>query len=195
MIHNPDFSRRSLASGAKLLVREDDQDRLLNSLRQLEKQGHMLRCSSPERAKIWAKALERAKDEHLKFALNSAVDCLPHNANLALWRKRNDDTCPLCGERQTLIHILNICKSARDARRFNARHELSLQKLCPSYQPILHHLPTSLLTWVCIISLTILCPLTSALILYCGMTPCERLCSLSSPYFLPPCSGTERAEV
>ena len=37
------------------------------------------------------KALESARDEHLKFALNSAVDTLPHNANLALWRKRDND--------------------------------------------------------------------------------------------------------
>ena len=35
---------------------------------------------------------------------------LPHNANLLLWRKRASDSCPLCGERQTLIHVLNSCQ-------------------------------------------------------------------------------------
>ena len=89
----------------------------------------MSRCSSPEGAKIWAKALEGMKDEHLKFALNSAVDTLPHNANLYLWKKRKDSFCPLCGERQTLIHVLNTCGAARDARRFNTRHDAVLEEI------------------------------------------------------------------
>ena len=89
MIHNPDFTRKSLATASKLLVSEADDDHHLNSLQQLEKQGHMSRCSSPEGAKVWAKALEGLGDEHLKFALNSAVDTLPHNANLFLWKKRD----------------------------------------------------------------------------------------------------------
>ena len=90
----PDFSRRSLAAATKLLVSEDDNDRQLNSLQQLGKQGYMSHCSSPEGVKIWAKALKGELDEHLKFALNSAVDTLPHNANILLWKKRNDDLCP-----------------------------------------------------------------------------------------------------
>ena len=105
MIHKPDFIRKTLTTATKLLVREDDDDRHFQSLQRLEKQGHISRCSSPNGAKIWAKALEGAKDEHLRFALNSAVDTLPHNANLFLWKKRIDDSCPLCGERQTLIHV------------------------------------------------------------------------------------------
>ena len=67
------------------------------------------RCSPPDGAKVWAKALENVHDEHLKFALNSAVDTLPHNANLHLWKKHDSDACPICGEKQTLIHILNAC--------------------------------------------------------------------------------------
>ena len=129
MLHNPDFTRKSLVAATKLLVTEEVEDRLFNSLQHLEKQGHMSRCSSPDGAKIWAKALESAKDEHLKFVLNSAVDTLPHNANLALWRKRVGDSCPLCGERQTLIHVLNSCKAARDGRRFNARHDTILAEI------------------------------------------------------------------
>ena len=48
MTHNLDFSRKSLAAASKLLVTEDDEDRLLNSPQHLEKQGHMSQCSSPE---------------------------------------------------------------------------------------------------------------------------------------------------
>ena len=89
----------------------------------------MSQCSSPDSAKIWAKALEGAKDEHLRFALNSAVDTLPHNANLFLWKKRTDDSCPLCGERQRLIHVLNTCSAARDGRRFNTHHDRVLAEI------------------------------------------------------------------
>ena len=68
-------------------------------------------------------------DEHVKFALNSAVDTLPHNANLALWKKRMNDACTLCGERQTLIHVLNTCAVARDNQRFNGRHHSLLREI------------------------------------------------------------------
>ena len=81
-----------MATATKLLVTEADDDHHLNSLH-LEKQGHMSCCSSPDGAKVWAKALEGLGDEHLKSALNSAVDTLPHNVNLFLWKKRDSDSC------------------------------------------------------------------------------------------------------
>jgi hypothetical protein len=34
-----------------------------------------------------------------------------------------------CGESQTLIHVLNTCKAARDARRINARHDAILAEI------------------------------------------------------------------
>ena len=119
MSHNPDFSKKSLRAATKAAVTEEDEDHLLNSLQRLEKQGHMSRYSSSDGVKLWAKALGGIDDSQLRFALNSAVDTLPHNANLALWKKCDDDTCPLCGERQTLIHVLNTCKASRDGRRYN----------------------------------------------------------------------------
>ena len=129
MINNPDFSRKTLTTATKSLVREDDDDCHLQSLQRLEKQGHMSRCSSPDGGKIWAKALQGVRDEHLRFALNSAVDTLPHNANLFLWKKHTDDACPLCGERQSLIHVLNTCSAAHDGRRFNTRHDRVLAEI------------------------------------------------------------------
>ena len=110
--------------------RERERERERESLQQLRKQGPMSRCSSPEGAKVWAKGLEGVKDEHLKFALNNAVDMLPHNANLYLWKKHKDSSCPLCGERQTLIHVLNACGgAARNARRFNTCHDAVLEEI------------------------------------------------------------------
>ena len=89
----------------------------------------MSRCTDAEGAEVWAKAIGGMVDEHVKFALNSAVDTLPHNANLALWEKKMNDACTLCGERQTLIHVLNTCTVARDNRRFNGRHDSLLREI------------------------------------------------------------------
>ena len=80
----PNLSGKHLAKVTKTLVRDEDNDQKCSQLKQLEKQGHMSRCSPPDSAKVWAKALEGVPDEHLKFAFNSAVDTLPHNANLQL---------------------------------------------------------------------------------------------------------------
>ena len=129
MSHNPDISKKSLRAATKAAVTEEDEDPLLNSLQRLKKQGHMSRCSSSDGVKLWAKALGGIDNSQLRFALNSAVDTLPHNANLALWKKCDDNTCPLCGERQTLIHVLNTCKASRDGRRYNTRHNSILSEI------------------------------------------------------------------
>ena len=71
----------------------------------------------------------------MKFALNAAVDMLPHNANLHLWHKRGDPTCPLCTQNQTLLHILNNCPTARNLRRYNARHDAVLQEVSSAIVP------------------------------------------------------------
>ena len=61
---------------------------MLRELQELEKQGHIMpRCSAPESAEVWANAVEGMADEHVKFALNSVVDTLPHNANLEFWEE------------------------------------------------------------------------------------------------------------
>ena len=58
---------------------------------------------------------ERERERGLmKFALNAATDTLPHNSNLALWRRSEgfSSNCKLCGKRQTLLHVLNDCPVA-----------------------------------------------------------------------------------
>ena len=79
----------------------------------------MWHISGPKQSKVFP--------QNSKFALNAAVDTLPHNVNLHLWKKKENSTCPLCGEQQTLIHVLNCCSVARDMRRYNSRHDGVLQ--------------------------------------------------------------------
>ena len=125
---DPGCTTKSLTNAAKHLCQEEDDHHNLSGLQQLEKQGHMSCCSTSEGAEVWGRALSGVADEHLKFALNSGVDTLPHNANLCLWRKCSSDSCPLCGERQTLVYVLHSCKQALKTRRYN-RHDAVLTEI------------------------------------------------------------------
>ena len=136
MMMDPDFTRRSLTARAKDYVQAaDDVDRLDN-LQRLEKEGQMSKLSTPQAAEIRTKTVESLPDEIMKFSLNSAVDTLPHNANLHLWKKESS-SCPLCGEKQSLIHVLNACSVARDRRRYNVRHDSVLKEVVTTIQEFL----------------------------------------------------------
>ena len=78
---------------------------------------------------IWANTIQFLPPQQIRFVLNAAVDTLAHNANLHLWGKKETDACPLCGERQTLIHVLNNCRVALDLCRYNPRHDSVLSIL------------------------------------------------------------------
>ena len=131
----PGASRKTLVKSAKGMVSEEVNTSTLESLHSLERQGQMSRCASPRGAAAWATAVQSLPEEPMKFALNAAVDVLPHNANLYLWRKRKDTTCPLCGANQSLLHVLNNCTVARNARRYNFRHDAVLKVIASVITP------------------------------------------------------------
>ena len=81
MMVDPNATRR-LMTAAKTLVQDDDHQDMLSELQQLDKQGHMSRCSAPEGAQVWAKAVQMLMDENFKFALNSFVDTLVYHVGL-----------------------------------------------------------------------------------------------------------------
>ena len=129
---------------SKVLVSEEVNSALISDLQGLQRQGQMSRRTDPICAPIWARVVQTLPDEQMKFALNAAVDVLPHNANLHLWKKREDSSCPLCHENQSLLHILNNCSVARDARRYNLRHDSILKTLASTIKQAIA--PTSTLT-------------------------------------------------
>jgi hypothetical protein len=120
---SPGCSRKALTKSAKALVSEEVNSSRLDNLQGLERQGQLSRCTSPSCAPIWSRAVLALPEDQLKFAINAAVDVLPHNSNLYLWRKRKDSSCPLCHENQSLLHVLNNCSVARNYRRYNVRHD------------------------------------------------------------------------
>ena len=60
------------------------------------------------------------------------------------WQQKRDDTCPLCGNWQTLIHVLNTCPVTLQARQFNHRHDAVLRRIV--YTISSHLQPTAQLT-------------------------------------------------
>ena len=109
---------------------------LTGSSAQFGAQGHMARCMDGECAKVWATVVKTLPEEQMKFALNAALDTLPHNANLQLWQK-SSSACRLCGKNQSLLHVQNNCSVARDLRRYNTRHNLVLQEIANAIRPLL----------------------------------------------------------
>ena len=120
---SPGCSRKALTKSAKALVSEEVNSSRLDNLQGLEKQGQLSRCTSPSCTPIWSRAVLALPEDQLKFAINAAVDVLPHNSNLYLWRKKKDSSCSLCHENQSLLHVLNNCSVARNYRRYNVRHD------------------------------------------------------------------------
>ena len=100
----------------------------------------MTRCLDQKCAHVWAAVVKALPEEQMKFALNAALNVLPHNSNLHLWKKKNSPACTLCGGSQTLLHVLNNCTTARDLRRYNSRHDLVLQDVASTIKP---HIPAT----------------------------------------------------
>ena len=86
-------------------------------------QGQTARQFDDRAADLWSQAVLTSPDHVMRFALNTVMDTLPHNANLHLWGKKSSSGCQLCHERQTLQHVLNHCSVALERRCYNQRHD------------------------------------------------------------------------
>ena len=141
MIEDPSCSRKALRAAVKQICTQEDESARKDHLLSLPRQGELSRMAIPSTAKAWADALRSLPPEVFKFALNASHDTLPHNANLYMWKKKNTNLCPLCNEKQTLIHVLNACNTALNLRRYNERHASVLSEL---YSSIKSHLAPSM---------------------------------------------------
>ena len=77
----------------------------------------------------WSRAVWSLPARQMSFAVNSAQDTLPHNSNLVRWKRPVSPWCPLCGDLQTLRHVLNGCKQALQERRYDQRHDEILREI------------------------------------------------------------------
>ena len=129
MQEDPGASRPQLIRNVKRRVTAVDNTTRLESCRQLVVQGDPSRRFDDQASTIWAGVLWDLPERVMKFTLNAAQDTLPHNANLHLWKKLPTPNCPLCSQRQTLLHVLNNCPVALQNRLYNQRHDAVLKLL------------------------------------------------------------------
>ena len=65
----------------------------------------------------------------------------PHRANLVKWKRMSLDNCPLCSERQILLHVLNHCQVALNLRWYSIGHDAVLKVITTAFQ---QHIPGGL---------------------------------------------------
>ena len=115
---DPGMGRKKLTKVATTLIEDDDSDDRFSAMVSSEQQTGALHVVEEEVAAQWASALEHLTSSELKFALNACQDSLPHNSNLATW-KGHPSGCKLCGERQSLLHVLCNCPVTIQLRQYN----------------------------------------------------------------------------
>ena len=125
---DPGASAKSLSFRSKKRVQSVETATRLAHATSLKVQGMIYKYVDEPANTIWSKAVQSLPAHLLKFALNVAQDMLPHNVNLARWRGLSN-ACKLCGQRQSLLHILNNCSVALKNRRYNQRHDLVLSEI------------------------------------------------------------------
>ena len=112
----------------KKQLNSEFQHQLLEKLQSRKVQGFTSRLTdtSPD---MWSAVMYKLPSEQFSFALNAVSETLPTNANLLLWRKRDCDKCPLCSQRQTLLHVLNNCPVLLNKGLYTHRHDSILRIL------------------------------------------------------------------
>ena len=168
MCDDPGAKRQTLLKCTKNIVETEDTEKRLDHAMSLATQGQLHHLVENDAATTWSEVVQKLPPECMKFALNAAQDTLPHNSNLALWRRDAglSSLCKLCkSEKQTLLHVLNHCPKALELRRYNQRHDAilqlivnSLQNHCPPDFHIMADLPGSPYTFPPMIASTDLRP-------------------------------------
>ena len=128
LVMDPEMSSQKLSKVARTTVMEDDAEVRLSIRLVSDRRGEALHVAEEDAAAQWTSALENLTSFELKFALNACKDTLTHNANFSLW-KGHPSECKLCGERQTLLHVLCNCPVALQLRRYNVRHDKVLKDI------------------------------------------------------------------
>ena len=138
MKDDPGASKAATTMKAKARVQAADTASRLSHTSGLVVQGQTVRTFEGKEATTWSTVVLSLPERVFKFALNATTDTLPHNQNLCLWRKIPSSSCPLCGQVQSLLHVLNNCPVALQLRRYNRRHDDVLSSI---FSFLSDHLP------------------------------------------------------
>ena len=108
----PNATRSRLASEARKRVASTDERALNDHASSSVKEGHLFGITE-KGDELWSDTTLSLSEHRLAFAMEAAIDSLPHNTNLSTWRKLNSDLCPIClklgqQNRQTLAVEVRI---------------------------------------------------------------------------------------
>ena len=119
---------------------KQERDQVINELRRYEDFRRVQKAflqSQQGQWTNWENVLQKSlswKDNwhmaplRLSFLIRSVYDLLPSNANLVVWGKKEEATCPLRQGRLTTGHVLSPCKIALSRGRYIWRHNRVLQE-------------------------------------------------------------------
>ena len=93
-------------------------------------QGDLIKLAHSEESDLtWCSAIYSLPRRVLSFAINASIDTLPTFRNLKLWGKKMSSNGKLCGNTQTLLHVLAGCNTMLEQGRYTWRHNCVLNHL------------------------------------------------------------------
>ena len=100
-------------------------------------QGDFMKLVELEKGDLtWRSLIFNLPKGVLSFITRAAINALPTADNLSRWGKKLNTRCLLCGNHETLLHILNNCKRALEQERYNFRHDSILKYIVSSLQEV-----------------------------------------------------------
>ena len=109
----------TLKTNIKSAINADQSKAWLALLKNLVVQGDLLKLARSEESDLtWRSAIYSLPRRVLSF--NALIDTLPNFRNLKLWGKKMSANCKLCGNTQTLLHVLAGCKSMLEQGQYTS---------------------------------------------------------------------------
>ncbi len=107
----------------KKSLKEMTKSKWSDKIEPLVKQGNLFKLIEMSEGDLsWKSFMFNMPKGLLSFATRAAIDVLPTGDNLNTWGKTDAVNCELCGNRSTLLHVLNGCRTALNQGRYTFRH-------------------------------------------------------------------------
>ncbi len=119
-----------IKSNIKKSIHSKHQTTSWNHISNLACQGEFIRIWDIQDVDYtWKSDLHNLPRGVAKFLINSVLNTLPTKDNLRRWGKVLSEACGLCGNRETLGHVLSGCPVALEQNRYTWRHDSILHQL------------------------------------------------------------------
>ena len=120
----------SVKTQTKSLLRNETSSEWASHVQSLAVQGTFFELVTLEsKSTMWKSIMYNLPYRVAKFLANALSDTLNTNTNLSRWGKMISNKCNRCGNRETLLHVLNACQNALEDGRFTWRHNNLLHYL------------------------------------------------------------------